>query len=225
MSAIDFSTLQSLGLTGAESDKDRKRDELGQAEFFELMIAQLNNQDPFEPMESGAFLGQIAQFGTVNGINELKKSFDGIASAMQSSQTLQAASLVDREVLVPVDMAVLQEESEIRGGVDLPKSVNNLTVGVYNEAGQLVRQINMGAQSSGLKTFHWDGIKDDGEPAVPGIYEFRAQAQLDGASAPPQVLLNARVDSVRLGQGPNSPVMLSIDGFGEIELAKVRRIG
>ncbi|MCG5513573.1 flagellar hook assembly protein FlgD [Ectothiorhodospira shaposhnikovii] len=225
MSVIDANTLASLGLTSAAGQKkESSRDELGQADFFKLMITQLQNQDPFEPMESGDFLGQIAQFGTVNGIGELQKSFDGIAQAMQANQTLQAAALVDREVLIPVDLAVLGEEGGIRGGVDLKASANDLTVNVYNEAGVLVRRIPMGGQGSGMKSFVWDGITTDGERAPPGVYEFRAEAQLDGQTSQPQTLLNARVDSVRTGQAGGG-VTLIVEGFGEIDLATVRQIG
>ncbi|TVQ74128.1 MAG: flagellar hook assembly protein FlgD, partial [Chromatiaceae bacterium] len=79
--SVDLNMLEGLGLASTNSSKaDKgKRDELGQEDFFKLMITQLQNQDPFEPMESGDFLGQIAQFGTVNGIGELQKSFESIA--------------------------------------------------------------------------------------------------------------------------------------------------
>src|SRR5690606_16205255 len=81
-----------LGLTGTTNA--RPKDRLGQEEFLELMVTQLRNQDPFKPMESGDFLGQIAQFGTVSGIGDVQKSLAGVARAFRGAQTRRGASLV-----------------------------------------------------------------------------------------------------------------------------------
>lgn len=226
MSTIDPSVLQRLGLTGSTGAEETKnsRGELGQEDFLEMMITQMKNQDPFKPMESGDFLGQIAQFSTVNGITEMQQSFKEIAGSMQSNQTLQAANLVDREVLVPVDLATLGAEGGVEGAVDLERSSSEVTVGVYDTAGTLVKRIPLGSQPQGLSTFRWDGSTNTGERAPAGIYEFRAQAQGEDGNVQPQTLLNARVNSVRTGQGSDG-VMLQVDGFGEIDLSEVRRIG
>lgn len=224
--SVDLNMLEGLGLSSTNTQRADKsqQGELGQEDFFKLMITQLQNQDPFEPMENGDFLGQMAQFGTVNGIGELQKSFEGIAQSVQSAQTLQAASLVDREVLVPVDMAGLGPEGGVRGALDLKSSAEEVTVGVYDAAGALVRRIPMGAQPSGMPSFHWDGTTDQGERAPPGVYEFRANAVRDGDSEQPELLLNARVESVRTDQR-NGGIKLQIEGFGEMDFSEVRRIG
>ena len=90
-------------LAGLELKQPEKKanDELGQSEFLDLMIAQLQHQDPLNPADSGEFLGQLAQFGTVNGITELQNSFADLATSLQSSQALQASTLVGRNVLIP----------------------------------------------------------------------------------------------------------------------------
>ena len=79
MPEVDFNTLQSLGLTTPTQDKKPESD-LGQGDFLKLMVTQLNNQDPLDPQDSGAFLGQIAQFSTVTGIQDLQSSFTDFAS-------------------------------------------------------------------------------------------------------------------------------------------------
>ena len=86
--------------------------EMGQADFLRLMTTQLQYQDPFKPMESGEFLGQIAQFSTVSGIQGMQESLDGLAAALSSNQTLQAASLVGRGVMVPSSAAWLGTEGD-----------------------------------------------------------------------------------------------------------------
>jgi len=94
----EISILQDAGLT-APPPEENSRTELGQQDFLELMITQFKNQDPFEPMDNGDFLGQLAQFSTVSGIESLNQGFAGLSESMQSDQILQAASLVGHTIL------------------------------------------------------------------------------------------------------------------------------
>lgn len=224
MSAIDTDLLGKLGLSREPAAAARSKDRLGQADFLKLMTTQLQNQDPFKPMESGDFLGQLAQFGTVSGIEDLQRSFKGFSQSIYSSQALQAASLVDREVMVPVDMAMLDPELGQWGAADVPSSTNDLVIGVYDQAGSLVRRMPLGPRGAGLAEFRWDGRDESGQLAAPGIYEFRAEAHGAGRTEALEVLLAARVDSVSLGNGDGS-LTLQVEGLGEIDFSKVRRIG
>ena len=94
--SIDTATLSQLGLLQQPSQSSGSSDKLGQADFMRLMITQLRNQDPFKPMQSGEFLGQLAQFGTVSGIDDVRSALEALSGSVTASQTLQAASLVDR---------------------------------------------------------------------------------------------------------------------------------
>ncbi|MBE0509915.1 MAG: flagellar hook assembly protein FlgD, partial [Gammaproteobacteria bacterium] len=89
------------GVNTTKNSNEKKTGELGQDEFMTLMLAQMKHQDPMNPMENGDFIAQLAQFRTVTGIDQLNNSFNGFSQTMQSSQALQASSLVGREVLVP----------------------------------------------------------------------------------------------------------------------------
>ncbi len=80
-----------------------KTNELGKDEFLNLLVAQLNNQDPLAPQDNGAFIAQLAQFSQVEGIGKLNTSMESLLSGYQSSQALQASSLVGRSVIVPTD--------------------------------------------------------------------------------------------------------------------------
>ncbi len=107
-------------------------DGLGQDAFLELMLTQIKHQDPLSPMESGDFLSQIAQFGTVNGITELNKSFAALTSSLQSSQALQASTMVGNTVLVPGNISELVTGGQITGAIEL----NNSTTSNQCETGQ-----------------------------------------------------------------------------------------
>ena len=116
------------------------RDKLGQEDFLTLMISQFRNQDPFEPLDNGEFLGQLAQFSTVNGISSLNSAFEGLAGSMQDNQALQAAGLVGHSVLAVTDIAHLEDDASVKGGIELESSAGNVQIDVTNGAGELVRQ-------------------------------------------------------------------------------------
>ncbi|MCK4950816.1 MAG: hypothetical protein KAS48_03295 [Gammaproteobacteria bacterium] len=168
---------QRLGLALPEAKKDV---ELGQDAFLKLMTTQLQNQDPFKPLESGDFLGQIAQFSTVSGIGDLNESFATFAGSLASNQALQASTLVGRSVLAAAEMGRLPEEQSFSGVVEITDSATDLNIEILDGSGQVVKQLNLGAQDQGLAQFIWDGIKDDGSKAAPGEYRIRAIAEISG---------------------------------------------
>ena len=225
MNAIDNDILAGLGLTPAGQADNAKKDNgrLGQEDFMKLMITQLQNQDPFEPMENGEFLGQIAQFGTVSGIEQLQQSFKDFAQSIQSGQALQAASLVDRAVVVPADTITLDPEFGQWGSVNLPASATDVTISVHDQSGALVRRIPLGPQSAGSVEFTWDGLTESGELARPGTYEFRAQATGAARTESLEVLLASRVNSVSINK--HDGLTLHVQGLGEVNFSQVRRIG
>ncbi|MEQ8207860.1 MAG: flagellar hook capping FlgD N-terminal domain-containing protein, partial [Woeseia sp.] len=110
----EINAFDSLGI-GQPSADNSARTELGQEAFMTLMMAQFRNQDPFEPMDNGDFLGQLAQFGTVSGIDELNGAFSGLQSSIQSDQALQAAGLVGRTVLAESDIGTVSNGGGVAG--------------------------------------------------------------------------------------------------------------
>jgi flagellar basal-body rod modification protein FlgD len=194
-----------------------------QEDFLDLMVTQLRNQDPFKPMESGDFLGQLAQFGTVSGIDELESAFEGLANSLASNQALQAANLVGRKVLLSTNVAPLTEDASLQGAVDLPVSVDQVTVGVYESSGRLVKQLNLGPNPSGIVEFSWDGMGDDGKPAPQGLYELRAEVTSGGQTQALDPMVYGHVKSVSLGRS-GEPLTLEIPGLGNVDLSDVVQI-
>jgi flagellar basal-body rod modification protein FlgD len=199
----------------------KKEDQLGQEQFLSLMITQLKNQDPFKPMESGEFLGQLAQFGTVSGLQTLQTSFDGLATSLVSNQALQAASLVGRSALVASNVAPLTEGGTVDAAVDLPASTGGLHVEVRDASGVVVRHIELGAQSAGLVRFTWDGLTDTGGAAPAGSYELVAQFASGSESVAADTLVTARVDSVLFGA---DGFTVDLRGIGEMPFSAIREI-
>ncbi|WP_312724186.1 flagellar hook assembly protein FlgD [Stutzerimonas kunmingensis] len=205
-------------------DREVKGNDLGKNEFLELLVAQMNNQNPLEPQENGEFIGQLAQFSTVEGVEKLNSSMETILSGYQSSQALQASSLVGRKVIVPADKAVVDSSETFKASLVLPTSSSNVFVNVYDSTGASVGRVNMGAQEAGNISFMWDGKDSSGKVLLPGTYRFEAQATYQGETKGLYTLLPANVDSVTLGQN-GGELMLNLAGVGSIGLSQVQVIG
>jgi flagellar basal-body rod modification protein FlgD len=214
--SVGFRSLREL------QSQDGKRSELGQEDFLELMTTQLQNQDPFEPMENGDFLAQIAQFSTVSGIQELQASFEKLSQSLVSNQALQASGLVGRSVLAPTGIAALEQEGGVKGVVEVPASSNEVQVTIHNASGETIRRLQLGSQPAGNAQFQWDGLKDDGTRAAPGSYFVAASGQYEGGQVALDTLLASEVESVTLGG--DGGLLLDLRGIGPLGFKEVRQI-
>ncbi len=196
---------------------------LGQDAFLELMLTQIKHQDPLNPMESGDFLSQIAQFGTVNGITELNNSFASLSGSLQSSQALQASTMVGNTVLVAGNKSELASGGQITGAVDLNNSTSNLVLNIADATGQSVRTIDLGSHTAGLTKFTWDGLDESGNPLPAGSYTIEAAALINSTAVAQSVLVNAKVDSVTLSKNGGEP-LLNLSGLGTVSISEVREI-
>jgi flagellar basal-body rod modification protein FlgD len=219
--AIDGKVLSDLGLMRDASMTKNK--EMGQKDFLTLMVAQLKNQDPLEPSDNAEFLGQMAQFSTLDGINGMKESFDGFASSMTSGQALQASSLVGRKVLVSSDTAQLVPGQTLSGNVAVTEAVSALSVSIVDSSGKLVKTQSLGPHPAGDALFEWDGLDDKGIAAAPGNYIIRAEGQSNGKSQTFGTGVFANVDSVTLGKDM-AGVQLNVRGVGTLALNQIKQI-
>lgn len=223
MSTIDSNTalLDSLGLMRQETKTDTSN-ELGGDDFMTLMIAQMQYQDPLEPMSNEDFVAQLAQFSSSTGIQDLNTSFESMSTSLQSYQALQASTLVGRSVLLSSDSGLLDEGGSVEGMINLTSSTQQLNLGIYDQSGALVRREYMGMQSSGTVPFEWDGLGDDGAPVAAGVYEVRAEALVDGKTAAMETLVYSDVESVSISS--RGGVLLNLAGIGSADLSDVYQI-
>jgi flagellar basal-body rod modification protein FlgD len=196
--------------------------ELGKNEFLNLLVAQLNNQNPLEPQSNGEFIAQLAQFSQVEGIEKLNTSMGSLVTGYQSSQALQASSLVGRKVIVPGDKAVVDTSQSFKASLALPVSSSNVYVNIYDKGGSAVSRVNLGEQAAGNVSFIWDGKDSGGNLLPPGTYKFEAQASYAEGTKGLYTMLPANVDSVTLG---GSELMLNLAGLGSVPMSQVQMIG
>jgi flagellar basal-body rod modification protein FlgD len=221
MSIADIINGTGAAGNASQTNRIKTKDQLGQKEFLELMIAQLKNQDPFKAMDPSQFLGQLAQFGTVTGIQEMQTAFGTLSDAMRSSQVLDGSTMVGREVLVASQDATLQAEGSVHGAFDVPSGATGLTLNIRDANGTLVRHTALPA-GTGLQEFSWDGTADNGVRAAAGNYTFEAIASGGGRAESLEMLLASRVTSVTID--PGSGLTLNTQDLGSRALSDVRRV-
>ncbi len=221
----DFShTIDQLGL-GARPEDQKKKEPLGQDAFLTLMITQMKNQNPLEPLKNQEFVAQLSQFTTASGVQDLKKSFDSLGLALQSNQALQASGLVGRNVLINSKQGYLPPTGKgtMQGVVDLPNAVGNLQVKIYNGAGEIVRSVNLGQQNAGQVRYEWDGTSDAGLPLAAGIYKVSAEAKFNDKTYSFDTLAVAPVESVMIGRN-GAGMTLNVGALGSVNFSDVRQI-
>lgn len=169
-----------------------------QDRFLTLLVTQLKNQDPLNPLDNSQMTSQLAQINTVNGIEQLNQTMTKLMSSYQSTQDVQAAALVGRDVLAEGSGLALSGGSA-QGGFNLPGGADIVTISVISPSGQTVHQAQLTNLESGLHTFTWDGKTDSGAAAADGQYTFKVTATTNGKAVDATALAVSRVDGVTPG--------------------------
>ena len=215
------SILKKLGVKGEEDPKPASKDNLGQSDFLKLMTTQLQNQDPFAPMENAEFIAQMAQFSTVTGITEMGASLKGIAEQLGEFRIATAANLLGSSVMIPGNYARPDESGEIHGMIDLPSASGSTSLTFSNSAGDLLHTMQLGAQPSGLVGFEWSDVPqsvlDSGEAVR---IEAFADMGKGMESLTPSVF--AEILAASTGDAVNG-VMLDVRDYGEVRAADVKK--
>ncbi|MRJ42085.1 MULTISPECIES: flagellar hook assembly protein FlgD [Idiomarina] len=192
--------------------------------FMTLLVTQLRNQDPLNPMENNEMTSQLAQINTVSGIESLNDTMQNINGQMEAAKNMQASALIGRAVLVPGDrLLVGGEVGDVTPfGLELSAPAESVTVNIYNASGMLVKRMDVGAVGSGPQSFSWDGVMDDGNQAPAGSYNFTVEATNGDQAVTSQRFNYAQVIAVTMGQdGPR----LDLGGILEpVRLEDVRQI-
>ena len=209
--------------TQAAADQAQKKDQsLGIDSFLTLMTAQLRNQDPLKPLEGTEFISQLATFGTVSGVQEMQTSLETLASSLRSTQTLNGATMVGRDVLASADSFEHTQGGTVSGQIDVPAGTSSLQLRITDSTGTVVREIQL-ETGEGTQNFTWDGLNTDGTQAESDTYDIEAVATVQGETGSLEVLMSGRVSSVSLdASGTN--LSLNTAALGSVSMANVRRV-
>ena len=188
-----------------------KSDELTQEDFFSLLTQQLSFQDPSKPADNDQMIAQMTSFTMAEGISNLNSKFESLTASMTSNSALQASTLVGKQALLESDTLDLNSTGEPRGTVVAEKPVENLTLRVTDGSGQLVRSIELGAQSAGAIRFSWDGKNEAGERLPEGEYKVVAEGSTNGEFSSLPIATFKNIESVNIN-GANGIIINTKEG-------------
>jgi flagellar basal-body rod modification protein FlgD len=209
-------SVSAVGNNAAQAAAIAKPKTIDQADFLSLLVTQMRNQDPTQPMDSSQMVSQLAQISQVSATQALQTSFDALSTSLQGNQMLQASSMVGRSVTVPSAAGRLGA-SGMDGAVNVPGGGGQVIVQITDAAGNVVRTLDLGTPDAGLVAFHWDGKGNDGKALPPGAYGLAAQAGTTAVAT----YVSGKVTGVGMtGDG----AYLDIDGFGGALLSQVAQI-
>ncbi len=215
--------LNKLGVkTQEEAKKEGNKNTLGQEDFLKLMTTQLQNQDPFAPMDNGDFIAQMAQFSTVTGITEINNNLTNIGSKLEPNRIATAAQFLGHSVLIPGKVVSPDENGEIHGVIDLPASSTDVGLTFTNDSGEVVKTINLGSQNKGLVGFSWvdipDSLKKSNERLTIQAYAGNKNAS-DGVST-------AVYNKVIAASTPkdSDDVLLELKDYGEVSASRAIKL-
>lgn len=211
---------QPAALADGKNGGGKGKVEEAQDRFLKLLVTQMKNQDPLNPMDNAQVTSQMAQLSTVSGIEKLNKAVEDMSSSMMSSQSLQAASMIGHVVLVPGNRMELKNDKGA-AAVELKQPADNLTVHISDASGNVVRKLDMGSQPAGVAQIQWDGMNDAGSKLPGGDYRISASARLGEEKASATTLSYGLVNGVaQKAEG----MQLKVEQLGEVGVNAVKQI-
>lgn len=197
-----------------------------QSSFLTLLVAQLKNQDPTNPMDNSQLTSQLAQISTVSGVEKLNTTLGSISGQIDNSQSLQASSLIGHGVMIPGSVVLAGAASDGTAsttpfGVELTQAADKATATITDSSGKVIRTLDLGSQTAGVHTFTWDGTAADGTTAPDGAYSVSIAASNNGTQLVAQPLQFALVQGITKGSSGN---LLDLGTYGSTTLDEVRQI-
>ncbi|MFA6311240.1 MAG: flagellar hook assembly protein FlgD [Sterolibacterium sp.] len=190
--------------------------------FLKLLVTQLKNQDPLNPLDNAQMTSQMAQISTVNGIEKLNTTLQAMMASTSNSETVQAAAMLGKGVLVPgTGLALKAADGAAFAGFDLAGPIDTGTVTINDANGVAVRTIKLSGMEAGAHTFQWDGKADNGAVAADGAYTFSVAATRGSEKVEITALQIGMVTSIMSG---SKGVSLNVGSLGNFKMTDVREI-
>jgi flagellar basal-body rod modification protein FlgD len=216
--AIDSATyIDSLTKTGSAANRTLSTDPAQmQDRFLKLLVAQINSQDPLNPMDNAQMTTQMAQINTVSGIQQLNSTMQSMTAQFSTMQVLQGAALVGRDVYIESDKLVVQE-GVARGAIELSGATDNVKIEILNGSGQIIDTLAAGSLPAGRHEFAWDASAYAGTTQP----SFRVVATRAGNAIETTGLVRSTVESV----GSEDGVMqIRLAGRDPVSYADIKSI-
>ncbi len=217
-----------LNSDGTKVSKETDAEEL-QNQFLTLLTAQLQNQDPLNPLENTELTSQLAQINTVSGIAGISEKITALMSALNNNQGIQAASIIGKNILTNGNQITLSSytdesgntSSAAYGGIKLESNADKVVVKITNGSTE-VRSIDLGAKNAGIVSFAWDGIDNYGNLRTDGNYKFTVEATQQDSGVIATTMQYSPVYAV--SRNSTGDFVLDLGDKGTIKLDDVQQI-
>jgi flagellar basal-body rod modification protein FlgD len=193
--------------TDASASQDR---------FLKLLVAQLNNQDPMNPMDNAQMTSQMAQINTVSGIQQLNETIKSMSTQFTSMQVMQGASMIGRDVMTEGNTLAINA-GVAKGAVDLSGAADRVTVQVKSPGGQVLDTLNLGSLPAGRTNFTWDASKYTGT----GTPTFKITATQGTTAVTATALTRNTVESV---SSDTAGMTVSLKGGATVKYDAIKAI-
>lgn len=238
MGVTNVSVSESVGVNGVQTKQKSTTDGNSSKElqdnFLTLLIAQMKNQDPTNPMDNSQLTSQLAQINTLAGIERLNTTLGMVSGQIDDSLSVNASNMIGKGVMVPGNK-ILVATSELEGtdnetetittpfGFELMRDADSVIITILDENGNVVREVDLGSIPAGVSSFTWDGQLNDGTTAPDGSYIFSVNASYDGQKVSSTSLGYSVVYGV-INSKVNNKVLLDLGILGSISIDEVRQI-
>jgi flagellar basal-body rod modification protein FlgD len=224
MTTIDPNSAQAalfekLGLNKQSDAQKANSDKLGQSDFLKLMTTQLQNQDPFAPMDNGDFIAQMAQFSTVTGIQDMNASLGKLVEEFDQARIATASNLLGHSVLVPGNIGRPDDEGELDGVLDLPEATISTQLNYVDaDTNNSLFTEDLGPRAAGLVGFKWSDIPEE---ILASTKRIKIEALIDTGNGPEQLSpsIYSKVISASVGTGETKQVLLNVEDYGDLDVS------
>jgi flagellar basal-body rod modification protein FlgD len=222
-SSISSNSVTGLSLTGSTVTSTPTGSTMTQSDFLQLLTTQLQDQDPTQPMDNSQMAAELAQFATLSTTQDIDTNLQtlssNVSSGMQTSQVLNAANLVGKQVLVP--STTLDYSGSATNGAVNVTTAGDVVVTVKDSNGNIVDTMDLGTQPVGLAQFSWNGTDSNGNAVANGTYSISANS--GGSSTSLTTYASGSVTGVGYG-GSSTGTYLQVAGVGGVPLSQVAQI-
>jgi flagellar basal-body rod modification protein FlgD len=216
----NISSAAAASSSSSGSSTSATADDGGADRFLKLLVAQMNNQDPLNPMDNAQVTSQLAQINTVKGIDQLNGTMQKLLDRFQTGGPADAVPMVGRQVLVAGNTLDLPADGVAKAGFDLSSSASSVTIDVLDSSGKVIEsQVRKNVQA-GIQTFAWDGTAG-GKTMPAGTYGLRITAVSGGKPVDATALTAA---TVQAALKTSSGTSLQLGGLGSRPLSDVRGV-
>lgn len=217
---IDTTTFLNSQVTESTTEASS---ELGKDDFLKILIAQLETQDPFNPLDDKEMVSQLAQFSSLEQLTNMSESLETASDLIAQQTAISAVSYVGMDVYAE-DSALTKDGDDISGVIySMPEDATQATAYIYDESGVLLDSVDLGSLTEGEHQFQWDGLDSSGDEAADGLYNVAIYAEnANGESLSVSTYVSGKVTGVSTESGS---VMLILEGDREVNLLSIYQVG